>query len=331
MIEVARITDETGIARLRPEWEALWQRDPAATPFQSPAWLFAWWSFFGTPEPLVLTARAAGALVGILPMYLLRESGCRKLLPIGVGLSDYIDATRDPTAPAAAERFLTAIAAMPCWDECWLPDLAPEGALARAAVAGLSERFVAAPCPVLALPRDPAGLDEVVPRKTLRDLHQARRRAAAAGGITIETIAEDGLDAATADLFRLHQRRWLARGECGLCGDPRVRAFYRAAAGDLLNAGMLRLYRLWIGDTVLAVYYGLVANGTAYAYLGGFDPSQPRLSPGVQIMAHAIEQAGVEGATSFDFLRGGEGYKYAWGAADRAKISVRLSRPCASF
>ena len=63
----------------------------------------------------------------------------------------------------------------------------------------------------------------------------------------------------------------------------------------------------------------------------GFDPSQPRLSPGVQIIAHAIEQAIAEGATSFDFLRGGESYKYAWGAVDRPKISRRLSRQCRTY
>ena len=63
-----------------------------ATPFQSPAWLLAWWRYFGTREPLLLTARARCELVGLLPLYLLREPGCRKLLPIGVGLSDYVEA-----------------------------------------------------------------------------------------------------------------------------------------------------------------------------------------------------------------------------------------------
>ena len=33
---------------LRPEWEALWERCPAATPFQSPSWQIAWWRYFGT-------------------------------------------------------------------------------------------------------------------------------------------------------------------------------------------------------------------------------------------------------------------------------------------
>ncbi len=224
-----------------------------------------------------------------------------------------------------------AIADTPEWDECWLPDLAPDGALARAAaVCCASDRIIAAsPCPVLALRRHPAGLLDVVPRKTLRDLRQARSRAAAAGGVVIETVGADRVEAAMGDLFRVHEARWRARGEAGLCRDPLVQGFHRAAAAGLQAAGMLRLYRLWIGEAVGAVYYGFVANGTAYAYLGGFDPAQPRLSPGLQIIAHAVEQAAGEGARRFDFLRGGESYKYAWGATDRGKASRHLSRRCA--
>lgn len=332
MIEIGRVTDAGGLGRLRPEWETLWRRDPIATPFQSPAWLFSWWRFFGTSEPLVLMAREGGALVGLLPLYVLREGGRRKLLPIGVGLSDYIDALIDPAEPAIADMLMTTVAETRGWDECWLPDLVPDGALAQAAIPAMLSAAVAAaaPCPVLHLPRHCAGLADIVPRKTLRDLRRARARARAAaqGGVAIEGIAEDRLDAAMDDLFRLHEQRWRARGEHGLCADPRVRGFHRAAAAEMLAAGMLRLYRLWIGGVVGAVYYGFAAKGRAYAYLGGFDSAQPRLSPGMQVIAHAIEREAAEGAASFDFLRGAEAYKYAWGAVDRAKISRHLSRQC---
>ncbi|MBV8739077.1 MAG: GNAT family N-acetyltransferase [Alphaproteobacteria bacterium] len=328
MIAIAAITDQQGFARLRLEWEKLWRRDPLATPFQSPAWLFAWWSVFGTLEPVLLTARANGELVGLLPLYLLREPDCCKLLPIGVGLSDYIDALLNPAAASAANQLMAVMSDMPGWDECWLPDLAPESALATARSApSLTDRIEAAsPCPILALPSDPATLGKVVPRKALRDLRQARARAESAGGVSIEAVAEDGLGGAMEDLFRLHELRWRSRGESGVCSDPEVRRFHCTAAKELSKEKMLRLYHLKIGGTAAAVYYGFVAKGRAYAYLGGFDPSQEHLSPGTQIIAHAIEQAIVEGAASFDFLRGAEGYKYAWGAVDRPKISRHWSR-----
>ena len=47
-------------------------------------------AFFGTSRAGgVDSPRRNGELVGLLPLYLLREPDCRKLLPIGVGLSDY--------------------------------------------------------------------------------------------------------------------------------------------------------------------------------------------------------------------------------------------------
>jgi CelD/BcsL family acetyltransferase involved in cellulose biosynthesis len=329
VIEIETITDPACLAVLRPEWERLWQRDPAATPFQTPGWMLAWWRFFGTGEPLVLTARERGTLVGLLPLYLLQETaGAAKLLPIGVGLSDYIDALTDPAVVGVGDTLLAAIAKSPDWCECWLPDLVPERglAIAPAPLQAADRSAPAWPCPVLELPADRSKLARVVPRKTIRDLHQARTRAAAAGPVVTEAIGGDRLDAAIDDLFRLHRQRWRSRGEPGVCEDPDVQRFHRAAAHALLDAGMLRFYRLWIGDAVGAVYYGFVAKGRAYAYLGGFDPSRPRLSPGAQVLAHAIEQATAEAATSFDFLRGREPYKYAWGAVDRPKMSRKLCR-----
>lgn len=289
--------------------------------------LLAWWRFFGTPDPFVLTARDGGELVAILPLYLLREPGRRKLLPIGVGLSDYIDALGDPAACVAGDLFMAAIAEAPGWDECWLPDLAPDGLLAQAAaVPGLIDRFApAAPCPVLALPGELTRLSAAIPRTRLHLLHRSRRRAAAMGTVVFETITER-LDTAMDDLFRLHDWRWQARGACGLSGDPAVRRFHRVAAAALSAAGMLRLHRMSIDGTAVAVCYGFAAKGSAYAYLSGFDPSQSRLSPGMLIIGHAVEHACAEGAARFDFLRGAECYKYGWGAVDRSKTSRRLSR-----
>ena len=88
---------------------------------------------------------------------------------------------------------------------------------------------------------------------------------------------------------------------------------------------MLRLYRLRIAGTVVGVYYGFHCHGKAYAYLGGFDPDMTRLSPGAQLLHHAICAAIAEGAREFHFLRGGESYKYCWGAVDRFNL-VRTFR-----
>jgi CelD/BcsL family acetyltransferase involved in cellulose biosynthesis len=62
--------------------------------------------------------------------------------------------------------------------------------------------------------------------------------------------------------------------------------------------------------------------------LSGFDPEFAELSPGTQTVARAIEEAVREGAHEFHFLRGGETYKYAWGAVDRPSTALTLRRKC---
>lgn len=327
-MQIACLTSEGEIAALLPQWSALWQRLSSATPFQSPDWLMAWWRQFGIGAPRVIVARSGGAVIGVLPLYELAEAACRKLLPIGIGLSDYSDALADPAFPEAADRLLSAIAAIPDWDECHLPDLRPGSALITARCPpGLYDTVAeTVPCPVLPLPDAAAALAMTVPRKTLRDVHQAASRSAPLGPIAIARADPDTLDAAMNDLFSLHEKRWQSRGESGVCADPAVRAFHRSAARALAKTGMLRLYRLHIGQRIAAVYYGFCKTGRSYAYLGGFDPEMTRLSPGGQIMHYAITEAIAEGAGEFHFLRGGESYKYAWGATDRWNRARTLRR-----
>ena len=317
-VRIDCVDSEADFAALLPEWEALWQRVPQATPFQSPAWLLAWWRQFGTGAPRILTARNT-RIVGILPLYELPEGGRRKLLPIGIGLSDYIDALVDPARPGVIDRLFAAIQHIPGWDECHLPDLPPGSALAGARCPPALQDTIAdtVPCPVLQLPPSASHLPAAVPSKALRDVRQAHKRSIAIGGVSIQFADTDTLAPFMEDLFALHEKRWRTRGEAGVCAEAAVRAFHGEAARSLARAGMLRLYQLKIGERIAAVYYGFCRNGHAYAYLGGFDPDMPRLSPGAQILHHAILDAIAEGAREFHFLRGAESYKYAWGATDR--------------
>jgi CelD/BcsL family acetyltransferase involved in cellulose biosynthesis len=327
-MRIESIDADADLAPLTAEWTALWQASPAATPFQLPAWLLAWWQSFANARPCVLAAREGGALVGILPLYKLPEPSCCKLLPIGIGLSDYLDALADPHHSGVADRLLAAVAELPTWDECHLPDLTPGSALAGAAApGGLVEcRTRAVTCPVLSLPPEIGLLDRAVPKKTLRDLRQAAARAAAAGEVRFESADPADPEPAIRDLFRLHEARWRSRGESGVCVEPAVRAFHIRAARALGAAGLLRLYRLHIAGRLAAVYYGFSWRARAYAYLGGFDPDLPRLSPGALVLSHAIGDAIAEGCTEFHFLRGGEAYKYAWGAVDRWSTARTLRR-----
>ena len=115
----------------------------------------------------------------------------------------------------------------------------------------------------------------------------------------------------------------------GVLDDRSVLAWHREAAGLLQDAGLLRLHGLRRDGEFIAVLYCLMDLAPAherrcYYYLGGFDPRLRTLSPGTLLIGHAIEQAIIEGAAAFDFLRGGEPYKYRWGAVNEPSYTLRV-------
>src|SRR5215213_986142 len=90
--EVAVLEDDREFATLEEEWTDLYDSSPLATPFQSWAWLYSWWEFYGEGYELrLVTIRDDGLLVGIAPLMLERRRVLSRLLFIGTGITDYLD------------------------------------------------------------------------------------------------------------------------------------------------------------------------------------------------------------------------------------------------
>lgn len=306
-------------AALEAEWWELWRRVAAATPFQSPAWLIPWWRCFHPGELFVVTVRAAGRLVGLAPFYV--EEGTRRLLPLGISVSDHLDVLVAPGCEALAGQALVTEAerAGDIWDEWSLEELAPDAlAWGLPTPAGCEDVSAAqSVCPVLDFPIGADNIWRFVPTRQRRDTNLARNRAARQGEVRIEPMEAADAPGFLDTLFRLHGARWQSRGEAGVLAHDRVQDFQRAAVPRLAAAGLTRCFVLRIAGAAAAAHYGLTHRQRACAYLTGFDPDFAFESPGVILMAHAVEQAFDEGGRAFHFLRGPEPYKYAWGASDR--------------
>src|SRR6185437_15341616 len=159
---VLHILRETAaLQAIEPEWRALWDSDPHATPFQSPAWLLPWWRQFGQPELTAITIRRRHRLIGLLPFYIYREprSGGRQLLLIGSGTSDYLDGLLAPEcSPDDVLRALHLLRSSISWDLASLTQLRPGSRLFQA-LASRANPFLTESCwqmpaaPVSGLPR----------------------------------------------------------------------------------------------------------------------------------------------------------------------------------
>ncbi len=331
-LTVERVEEIERLEALSPEWWALWERADSATPFQSPAWLLAWWRAFAPGRLLSFAFRRSGRLVGLAPFYLEERGEASRLLPVGIAASDYIDILAEPAARAELAAALPiSAAAATGWEEWELPELGPGAFAARIACPEgcMVAEGTSSPCPVLPLPGCASDLPALLPARKRRKLRQAQHRADRAGGARFLSQEALGPQAWAGHLAEMHGERWRARGEPGLLADAAMAEFQAAALAGLLERGLARLYLLLIGGRRAAVYFGFLHRGRAYAYLSGFDPELAWQSPGVLLVAHAMEEAAREGARAFDFLRGAEPYKYEWGAADRwnRRRVFRRSRP----
>jgi CelD/BcsL family acetyltransferase involved in cellulose biosynthesis len=267
-----------------------------------------------------VTVRHGQRLVGLAPFYIEDGPLGRRILPVGISLSDYLDILLDPEHREQAGQALVDHVARESerWDEWSLEELAPQAAALTLPVPpGCEEQLTPqSACPVLTVPEGQTA-EAAAPERQRRNLRLARNRAARRGGIVVEQGTAASASVILDHLFRLHRARWESRGEDGVLADDAVQGFQRDAVPGLMQAGLLRLYLMRIGDEPAAAYYGFVQDRRAYGYLTGFDPNFSFESPGLLLWAHAIEQAAAEGAREFHFLRGPEAYKYAWGATDR--------------
>ncbi len=326
---IQEIATTEGLEALAPEWARLWHRAPHATPFQAPAWLIPWWRHFGQGELMVLCARERDEPVGLLPLYILEEPPVRKLLPVGIGNSDWLDAicARGREREIAA-GFMAAIARRADrFDVCDLQPLPAQSPLLEAEPAGLAaERITLEPCPALHLPQ--GGLEAALPQAMRQNLRYYRRRAGKCGRLRFEAAHPGNLGELLQAFYALHGARWRRQGLSGVLANGEVRSFHAEAAPALMALGALRLYALRLDERIVAALYGFIAKGRFHHYLAGFDPDLGKLGLGTLIVGHALEQAAREGAEEFDFLRGGEAYKYRWGAVDRPSYGRRL-RPLA--
>ncbi|MBI2526882.1 MAG: GNAT family N-acetyltransferase [Candidatus Rokubacteria bacterium] len=311
-------------------WNALVAASSLPSVFLSWQWQTAWAHAFLGDRALQLftVSEDSGALVGLLPLY---EEAAGPLMRLvgGVDVSDYLDliapagreeeiwgALLEHRAPAAGEWDLHGIrAASPTL--ALLPVLAPPH--------GLGTRIEREErCPVLALPPT---WEAYLARLSGKDRHELRRKMrrleAELPGTELRSVAgPDGWDDAMTEFLRLHR---LSRAGKARFMDEAMERFFRDALRALAEAGWARLWFLDSGGAPIAAFLCLEYGGAVGLYNSGFDPTRARLAPGIVLLGHVIRDAIERGIAVFDFLRGEEAYKYAFGPVPADLFTVRVA------
>lgn len=319
---------------LADEWDDLVQRGMTDTPFQSLAYQKSWWQHLhphGSELHSIVTRSDDHELIGIACLYITEEgvihfNGC-------VEETDYLDLIVEADhAEQSWELIYTLLYSddYPKWRLIELCNV-PANSTTRTILGSLAEKHghciaesVYEVCPIIHLPNSFDAYLEMIDSKQRREIQRKLRRANAAG-IDFHVLGDDeDLEQSINEFLLLLQkstfekRDWLNEGRKALFVDVA-----RAAQA----AGTLQLVFLRIQGENTAALFNFDYRDRIWVYNSGLDPTiYGNLSLGVVLTANAIEWAIEHNRSEFDFLRGGETYKYRFGAQDTEVYKIQVSR-----
>jgi CelD/BcsL family acetyltransferase involved in cellulose biosynthesis len=212
--EFAIVENPRTFAALEREWDDLYRNSPLATPFQSWAWLYSWWEFYGEGYELrLITMRDDKVLqVELVPLRLKCKMGFGRLLWIGTGLSDYLDMLmREGWEKRVAEAAIRALVEMDSRYVADLQQMCPDAAAwyIHRQWDGHQDRVRQDSCPVMEVKPSDVLLTSL--SKNLRStVRQPVRRAAADGLHRKIADAPDTKQAARRPVA-LHRETWQER------------------------------------------------------------------------------------------------------------------------
>jgi CelD/BcsL family acetyltransferase involved in cellulose biosynthesis len=342
-LELSVVESRIEFEALAHEWESLLERARLASVFETHDWQYLWWKNYGDDRPLrLVTAKRSGELVGVLPLYIERQTvlrvPVRVLRLVGTGGDTSPDDLGPLLAPGheheVAEAFVDTILALPGWDVLLLSDMNPECAFtttlaARARKSGLyTTESVSAKISFLDLPQSWDDWLKSLSGNRRYRIRSSRKQLNAAHPTRFFVWEEDAtLDEAVRKLIELHHKRWRSAGRTDHAfASDRYNRFHAAVMHACMRDDRLRMYCLEASGVMVAMYYFYKFRDCIYLMQSGFDPEYSSLRPGQVLLGYIIEHAIGEGVKTLDFLKGEHRYKDELATGQRQTVCITALR-----
>ena len=301
-----------------------------SSPFVLPAWLKTWWQVFGAGGELYLGAvRQGEKIIGIAPL-LVKEG--RASIIGSADVCDYLDFI---VAPGMERDFFNVL----------LDDLSGKGinyldlrplrpdstVLTNLVDIARNRKYE-----VLCHPEDvsleldlPSTWDEYLAILTTKQRHEVRRklrRLWEAGEVKHRCVevSQGEVGDYTNTFLKLFS---LSREEKANFMTPEMESFFRSLAEAMAEIGLLRFGIVELDTLPAAMTVGFDYNDSHYLYNSAYDPQYNSLSVGLLCKVLCIKESIEKGKKKWDFLKGGEPYKYHIGGREiplyRCQITIK--------
>jgi hypothetical protein len=274
------LTEARAFASLEEEWDELYESYPQATPFQSWAWLYSWWEFYGEGYGLrLITVRdEGGLLVGLLPLMAKRG----RLLLLGGDLTNPLMTpfkdllVREGWEEEVAQTLARALKELGGWWVADLRELLPQAAAwnlfrewdgPRISISITDNSFTRA-----------RSWEELLTSLSAKARKSARNtlRRLEKDGIRYVPASPDDAERAARKLVALHRELWQGRRIEPERLTQRYEAFVVATARRTTARGIARISEFWRDDTVIVSQFLLFDKNFVDTYVIGASQQASR-------------------------------------------------------
>ncbi len=337
-MEFKLITTLTGFDELAGEWNGLLGRSVSNSPFLRHEYLRAWWLLLGggewrSGELAVVCAYLEGELVAIAPLFSTQNRDKEPALMLlgSIEISDFLDLIApEEYLPAFAAGLLEQLNGMSAWKAIDLYNIPQDSATITALQSAgarrgwQSELTRLQPAPYIPLPGDFDAYLAGIEKKQRHEIRRKMRRASESDQAVRWYIVEDegSLDGemeAFLDLMAQDEEK------AAFLTDV-MRTQMKTAVHAAFREGWLQLAFLEVDGRKACGYLNFDYDNRVWVYNSGLDFEFGSLSPGWVLLGHLLQWANENGREEFDFMRGGEDYKYRFGAQERYVMRLKLSR-----
>jgi CelD/BcsL family acetyltransferase involved in cellulose biosynthesis len=295
--------------------------------FVLPAWLKVWWEAFGGESELYLRTLWQGEkIIGFAPLLVDKETASF----IGsADVCDYLDFVITPGRESDFFKVLLDDLREKGINKLDLKPLRPDSTVLAQLVSIAQNRGYEVTCHPddVSLELDlPTTWNEYLAILKTKQRHEVRRklrRLWEAGNVEHHCVevsreVEDYLDI-FLKLFSL------SKDEKASFMNPKMESFFRSLAKAMAEIGLLRLGVLQLDKIPAAMTMSFDYDGSHYLYNSAYDPQFGYLSVGLLCKVLCLKESIEKGRKKWNFLKGGEPYKYQLGGQEVPLYSCQIT------
>jgi len=339
MVEIIEFNSYKQLEEIKTDWNDMLKNSINNHIYLTWEWLSCWWKHFGKGREMrVLCLKDESDFIAIAPLMCSKYKiplfgNVVKIEFIGSPESDYNSLILKNRNSEYLELFLDYLVSnYSDWNILELRDI-PEEFISSDLKHKIFNEFMKYPlkykvidiCPYLILPNSFDDYKKMMGRKRVKNIERRERRLQELGKLEIKTHENfDSLEKAMNVFYKLHQKRWVQKGEEGVFAKKKFRIFHLDLAKRFEKNGWLDLNFLTLNEKPIATMYSFDYYNKKYLYLSGFDPEYSKFSPGNLLEISTIEKSFENGLEEIDYLRGHHLYKYNWCTNERKNIELKF-------